>query len=236
MIEVETHCHTVASTHAYSTVIEIAKAAHEKGLKAVAITDHGPMIPDGAHLWHFGNLRCLPPVIEGVRILHGVEANIIDYDGNIDIPEATLKELDWVIASYHNSPGTIEQHTNSYMKLCGNPYIDVIGHSGTDAFKYDYEKVIPVFKQKGKIVEINSHSFEVRAGAQENCKKIALLCKKHRVPVVVSSDAHFCFSVGDVGEALEMLSSIGFPEELILNKSAERIYRWIDNKKNALKK
>ena len=43
------------------------------------------------------------------------------------------------------------------------------------------------------------------------------------MPIVVSSDAHFEAYVGDFGHALEMLSEIDFPEELILNASAERL-------------
>lgn len=59
------HCHTVASTHAYSTVTELARAAAEQRLLAIACTDHGPGAPDAPHLWHFGNMDVLPPSIEG---------------------------------------------------------------------------------------------------------------------------------------------------------------------------
>ena len=47
-ILLDTHTHTLASTHAYSTVLEMAKKASEEGLEAIAITDHAPGIPDGA--------------------------------------------------------------------------------------------------------------------------------------------------------------------------------------------
>ena len=40
-IVADLHVHTVSSGHAYSTVMEIVKVAAQKGLKAVAITDHG---------------------------------------------------------------------------------------------------------------------------------------------------------------------------------------------------
>ena len=94
------HCHTVASGHAYSTVQEIAREASNKGLEMVAITDHGPSMPGGPHCYHFGNLRALPSEIYGVKILKGVEANIIDYDGNIDLPERYLDILDIVCSRF----------------------------------------------------------------------------------------------------------------------------------------
>ena len=81
------HCHTVASTHAYSTVTELARAAAEQRLLAIACTDHGPGAPDAPHLWHFGNMDVLPPSIEGVRVLHGMEANVMDFSGRLDLPE-----------------------------------------------------------------------------------------------------------------------------------------------------
>ena len=51
----DAHAHTVASTHAYSTVEEYFRAAADKGLQLFSITDHGPEMPDSPHPWHFGN-------------------------------------------------------------------------------------------------------------------------------------------------------------------------------------
>lgn len=230
MFEADMHMHTVASDHGYSTVLELAEYAAEVGLKAIAVTDHGPAMEDGAHIWHFGNMRTLPPYIKGVRVLHGAEANITDFSGSLDLNDNIQRELDWVIASFHQpvcAPGTVSDHTEAYLKLAENPYVDVIGHSGSEDYKYDYERLIPVFKAKRKLIEINSHSFGNREGASENCVKIALLCKKFGAPIVVDSDAHSCFSVGDLGRAAEMLDSIDFPEELIVNLKFSRVAEWI---------
>ena len=46
---------------------------------------------------------------------------------------------------------------------------------------------------------------------------------KYEVPIVVDSDSHICYRVGHVEGALEMLEEIGFPEELIINSSMERL-------------
>lgn len=231
----DTHCHTLASDHAYSTVMELAQAARERGLAAIAMTDHGPSMPDAPCAWHFGNIWSLPRRIHDVIVLKGAEANIMDFDGTLDIEPRVLEHtLDWVVASFHGpccAPGTIEDHTRAYLALADNPWVDVIGHSGTEDYKYDYERVIPVFGEKGKIVEINSHSFAVRAGAPENCRQIALLCKKYRVPVAVNSDAHFALEVGELSTALTMLREIDFPEELIINASLKRLAAYIKEKR-----
>ena len=65
------HTHTIASGHAYSTVIEMAKEASKRELKYLGITDHGPEMPGGPHIFHIGNQRVYPETIYGVKILKG---------------------------------------------------------------------------------------------------------------------------------------------------------------------
>lgn len=234
-IEADMHSHTIASDHAFCTVLEMAKYASEQGLKAIAITDHGPKLPDGAHPFHFNNImKNVPEYLYGVRIYRGAEANILDFEGSLDLTPKNLRELEWIIVSFHGpacQPGSVEEHTKAYLKLADNPFVDVIGHSGMDIYKYDYEPVIPVFRDKKKLVEINSHSLTSRIGAPKNCRRIAEICKRCGAPIVVDSDAHICFSLGEVGDALKMLREIDFPPELIMNLKAERMAKWIEGRK-----
>ena len=76
-------------------------------------------------------------------------------------------------------------------------------------------------------MEINSHSFEVRASYIPNCQEIARLCMKYRVPVIVNSDAHFSASVLDCSAGLQMLEDMGFPEKLVVNSSVERFSEYL---------
>ncbi len=84
------HVHTVNSGHAYSTINEYATEAAEKGLELIGMTDHGPAMPGGPHIYHFDNLKIIPDNLHGVEILKGAEANIIGYDGSMDIRDSTL--------------------------------------------------------------------------------------------------------------------------------------------------
>lgn len=221
----DVHCHTIASDHAYSTILELAKAASDSGMEAIAITDHGPDIGDAPHWWHFENLKIVPRNIYGVKILRGIELNILNNKGEVDdLPESLLKKLDIVIASLHRpcyADGDFTDHTGAYMGAVENPYIDIIGHSGTAGFPYDYERVIKRAGELGKLIEINQHSFMTRKSSIENCRKIAELCRDNGTGIVVNSDAHITFDIGDYGDALEMLAEIGFPEKLIMNRSYE---------------
>lgn len=222
-ILVDTHTHTLASTHAYCTVLEMAKAAADKGLEGIAITDHAPELPDAPHEWHFQNLKNIPRELFGVKILYGIEMNICDINGRLDkIDENILSLLDVVNASIHGpayKDCDKKDHTGAYMGVVNNPYVDIICHSGSAAYPYDYEAVIKEAKVKNKLMEINNHSFYVRKASIPNCKKIAELCKKHEVGVVVTSDAHFTTDLGEYGPALDLLKEIDFPEKLIMNRS-----------------
>lgn len=55
--------------------------------------------------------------------------------------------------------------------------------------------------------------------------------KKHGVPVVVGTDAHFATKIGKIDLAMEMLNDIGFPEELILNLDENRFYQYLNSRK-----
>ena len=231
------HTHTLASPHAYSTLTENATAAAALGMIAVACTDHGPKVRDGMHPWHFGNLRILPDRIAGIRHLRGAEVNILDFEGALDLSEERLEALEIVIASMHQGTmpfGTTEEITAAWLAVAANPHVDIIGHCGTPEYAFDYEAVIPVFGQCGKVVEINEGTFRVRRKSLETCGRIAKLCMRHGVRVAVTSDAHYHEHVGRTEQAVALLGEIGFPKELIINSSQEQFEAFLKEKQLAL--
>ena len=88
---VDTHTHTVASGHAYGTVTEMAKAASEAGLRLLAVTDHAPKLPGAPHEMYFRNFKVIDREMFGVKLLMGVELNIIDHRGTVDMEEGLLR-------------------------------------------------------------------------------------------------------------------------------------------------
>lgn len=227
------HTHTLASDHAYSTLLENVSYAKKAGIRVLAMTDHGPGVPDAPELAHLMNVQTIPEELDGVRVLKGVEANIMGFTGCLDVPEHLLKPLDWVVASFHASgcqPGTVEQNTSAYIGAAKNSYVDMIGHSGQTAFPYNYERAVKVFKEYDKVVEINEASFSVRRGCEKNCAEIAKLCKKYGVLISVNSDSHFAPCIGVFPKSIEMLKEIEFPEELILNADYDRLMAHIQKR------
>lgn len=227
------HIHTVASTHGFSTIKEIADEASKKGLKAVAITDHTPASTDGPHVWHFHNLhKAIPREINGVKIIYGAESSIIDHDGSIDFPHEECAALDWIIASFHKdilAPSTYEEHTKMYLKLAENDDIDVIGHCAAVVCPFDYEKCLKKFKECGRLVEINESTI-LWKNTRENYREIIHICKKYEIPVIINTDAHFCTLVGEVGESLKLANELDIPERLVVNADWDRLYSFISDR------
>ena len=236
----DTHCHTVASSHAYSTVMENVAVAKQRNLYALGITDHAVSMPSPPGVWYFENLHAIPKEIDNIKILRGIESNILNSRGDLDLPKTDVFfDLTWVIASIHDvcykDNHDIDSCTEAWLNICKNPVVNVIGHSGSPDYIYNYEKVIPEFGQTGKLVEINNSSFRIRKNSYENCKKIASLCKKYSVPIILSSDAHFCTQIGVFTESLKLLEEINFPEELVINSDITRFDNYLKNYTNYYK-
>ena len=104
------HTHTLSATHAFNTLDEMAAKAAALGYAALAITDHGPAMPDAPHMWHFANQTALPLVLHGVAMMYGAEANVMDTNGGLDFAQSRLRALDWVVASMGTaSPEDVRQ-------------------------------------------------------------------------------------------------------------------------------
>ena len=220
------HTHTLFSAHAFNTATEMINQAHKLGLKAIAITDHGPLMPDSGHEWHFMNKGQLPKKLDDLIIMYGAEVDVVNINGDLDISDYYLKDLDWVVASIHKEiipQLSYEDATELWLNIARNPYVDMIGHCEQVQHTFDFEKVIPVFAENNKVVELNVNSAVVRPTGQKNMFEIAKLCKKHRCRVAVNSDAHSIYKIGQTGNVLQMLESIDFPQELIINASYENL-------------
>ena len=155
-IEADLHCHSIASTHAYSTVKELAESAFENGLKLFALTDHAPEMEDAPHIWHFNNLAVLPRIIKNVIVLKGVEANLKNIDGEIDLSSYDLKCTEWVVVSCHEpviKPGSTEENTKAYLNLIKRySEVDLIGHPTTWKYPVDFNILVKACKEYGDII------------------------------------------------------------------------------------
>ena len=241
-IKTDLHVHSIFTDHAYSTIDENARFASKQGIELIAITDHfGPMFIHNVNsaMFHFNNRIVLPDELYGVRVLRGIEIDIVDHKGTLAfsdlvhpyregemITDYILNKCEFVIASVHQNsdlrPATVAEHTQMYCNALMNPYVDMIGHSGRSGMPYELDEVLKLAKDQGKIIEINNHSFML-GDSNEKCTQIAERCAELGVYIAVNSDAHFAYDIGQYDAARKMLEEIHFPKELIANQSRAKI-------------
>ncbi|MCI8464741.1 MAG: phosphatase [Lachnospiraceae bacterium] len=229
----DTHTHTVASGHAYGTVTEMAKAASEAGLELLAITDHAPKLPGGPHEMYFRNFKVIDKEMFGVEILMGVELNIIDYRGTVDLEENLLKKMDLCIASLHTvclKPGTREENTRALLMAMENSYVRILGHPDDGRYDIDYKAMVKGAKEHGVLIELNNSSLTAgacRRNSVSNLTEILRLCEQYDQEIIVNTDSHFPSSVGRFEEAQSLLERTGFPERLIINTDIKRFRSYL---------
>ncbi|MDR2390654.1 MAG: PHP domain-containing protein, partial [Planctomycetota bacterium] len=223
-VAVDTHTHCVLSGHAWSTLRENAAAAARRGLDGFCLTDHGHAMPGAGPFFLASAQKMLPERVAGVRVFYGVEANITDLKGGMDIDDKSLLSAEFVVASMHDlclTPGTPRENTEAYLGVLRHPAVDVIGHMDDRRTPSEFVTVIREAGRLGKLIEINNNSLLIRKGSRERVEEMARLCGELNVEVAVASDAHFDEMIGAVEPALELLGRIGFPDRLVINRDME---------------
>lgn len=233
----DTHSHTLASGHSYSTIREMALAAAERGLELLGITEHAPKMPGSCHELYFSNLRVVQRNMCGVELLLGAELNILDFNGRVDLPQSALEKLDITIASMHPPCirfGTKEQNTAAYLKAMENPFINIIGHPDDTRYPVDFEALVLGAKEHHVLLELNDTSLSPNSSRRdpiENDIRMLEACRRYNVPIVVGSDAHIDSAVGNHEFAEKLLSEMDFPEELVVNRSVEELKSFVNKYK-----
>ena len=221
----DVHCHTNASSHAYSSIEENLARAKEIGLQLVGISDHGPAMSDSPPLSYFEEILKLPSIICGMPWLKGAEANIIDCNGELDIPGEILSVLDFCIASIHSSlflPGDADCNTAAIIDVMNNPNVQIIGHLGDVRVPVNIEPIVAAAKKTGTIIEINNKSLipdTKRYDGGAAIWEILQHCKKYGTAIIAGSDSHIANNVGRLNLAKDLIKRSGIDESQVMNTS-----------------
>lgn len=227
------HIHSKNSRffHGKNTIEEIATIANELGLKEIAITDHG-----FSHMCRtsYEKMKHAREKINEinekstVRVLLGIEADIISEDGTIDVDERTLDLLDILIVGYHKMIKTdfagyfggqskkqeaIDKCTNAFVNAINKYPVTIVSHLDS-ILKTDLYKIGVACEEKGVLVEINNR--HLTWGEDQINDLLASGCS-----FVVSSDAHKGSEIGKVDRAFKFIKDNNIPTELISNVEFE---------------
>jgi DNA polymerase (family 10) len=184
----EMHCHSSWSTDAKNTIEEMARAAKSRGYRFLCLTDHSHYLRDGRLEAQWAEIAAVNELVKPFRVLRGIEANI-RANGELDIADDVLRELDWVIASLHTSFD--RSPTERILGAMDNPHVDCIGHlTGRRLLKregaaVDVERVVERAVETATALEINS-----QADRLDMRDTHARLAGEAGVRIPVTTDAH----------------------------------------------
>jgi len=182
------HTHTHWSQDGKSTLEQMVTAAVARGYEYYAITDHSHYLREGRLAAQLDEIEKMRAKFPTLRILAGVEANIRS-NGEVDVPEAELALLDWVVASVHNAPEN--RPTERVLEAMDNPYVDCIGHLTGRRIRtrgprdVSVERVIEKALEVGCLLEINGQPDRLDLRDVH-----ARAAKEAGLKLVVTSDSH----------------------------------------------
>jgi len=229
----------MASGHAYSTLMENITCAKEKNLLFMGISEHAPALEDAPKETWFRNLKVVHNDWGDLKVLRGAELNILNEYGDADLCDETLSLLHYCIASLHYPvfpKNKLSRCTDAAIAAMSNPSVFILGHPDDDLMPLDYEALTLAAKFHHVALEVNNSSLcpgSFRQGAAGNYYRMLALARKLEVPVIVSSDSHICYDIGNFARASALLAELSFPEELVVNSSAKRFAEFWECRKIA---
>jgi DNA polymerase (family 10) len=192
----DVHMHSKASDGRES-IETMARAARERGLEYIAITDHSKSLAmangldDARVLKHAAHIRELSRSLDGMTVLAGIECDILP-DGSLDLADETLAQLDVVVASVHSAFNqSAEEMTARMIRAVSHPLVDIIGHPTgrmilrREPYRLDVEALIDAAAHHGVALEMNSQTHRLDLNDVH-----ARRATERGVKLVISSDAH----------------------------------------------
>jgi DNA polymerase (family 10) len=192
----EVHMHTV-ETDGRCTIDEMAQAARERGYQYIAITDHSKNLAfangldDKRAVEHIARIRAANEQTEGITIMAGIEVDILA-DGELDLSDPVLEQMDVVVASVHSAFNQEPQHmTDRLLRAIDNKNVSILGHPTgrlllrRDAYPFDMDAILKAALKNKVAMELNAYPDRL------DLNDVHLRMARERgVKIVINTDAH----------------------------------------------
>ena len=236
MLKTDLHTHSIASGHALNTVYEMVREAKDRGMDLIGIVEHGPSMEGAPHEGYFWVSNQLDELY-GVRVLLGVEANILNEGGEIDLNGELLAKQRVVIAGLHSRTpygnNSLESNTRALVSAMQNPLVQIISHPYRTDFPVDIERVFQEAYKTKTLLEINNQVFTQQSsqeGFLEAYKRLTDLSRKYGYPLIAGSDAHIAKKIGEDSAIVAVCEEIGLTPNMLLNNYREELIKWMKKK------
>jgi putative hydrolase len=233
VLKVDLHSHSLFSGCGLHTILEMLTYAKSVGLKALAITDHGFAL--GRHVSTLFFDRLSPELVKGIRLVKGLESNVLDETGSIDFPVKYLHFTDIVLLGLHQNLDSLPKKTDYtdllLLALKKNPYIDVITHLNDPAFPVDFDRIAAAAKLSGMAIEFNNSKVLYKRVPNDITIRLIKACKRAGCRVAVNSDAHALQEIGLDSSVRPLIEKASFPKQLIVNETPRRAFDFIEERR-----
>ena len=248
---IDLHIHTNLSSDSDNQLEKVAGEAKRKGLRVIGITNHIPELP--GFIW-YNKIEALYKLKEkakklekakGVKILIGVEATIMDYNGTLTLPDSFLKECDIVIAAVHRchmgfstkKDYLVPQDTlarfhyaipDYYKQMLGalkNPYVDTVAHpmwaltqmlSKTEDRELIFKNFPDIYREDiAKSAKKQNKAIELNSIGLPDDAFLRII-KDNKTKITIGSDAHKLSDVGEISWQLAKIKEFGFTNKDML--------------------
>lgn len=236
MLTVDFHSHTLFSKCGLHTIVEMLTEAKARGLAALAITDHGPKLEGGPPTTFWDRLE---NPVDGIRLLKGLECNIVSDDGNIDFPQQMLNCADIILLGLHPHlpAGKTHAHNTALLlrALVKNPFVDIVTHPEDLQYPLDFKTLAEFAGERGLALECNNSKVLNNRVPPERMKEFLDACRRAGCLIAVNSDAHALGEVGLDESVRPLLQEVGFPPGLIVNETAESAFAFVEERRKVKK-
>ncbi len=227
----EVHMHTV-ETDGKCTIEEMAEAAKERGYKYIAITDHSKNLAfangldDKRAVQHIARIHAANEQIKGITIMAGIEVDILS-DGELDLSDSVLEQMDVVVASVHSAfSQEPQQMTDRLLRALSNKNVSILGHPTgrlllrRDAYPFDMEAVLKAARQNKVAMELNSYPDRL------DLNDVHLRMARERgVRIVINTDAHHTSHFENIKYGILQARRAWLTPKDVLNTLPEKEFR-----------
>jgi putative hydrolase len=202
------------------------------GMKGFAVTDHGTTLGGRLNSVFFERFVSPDPA---VKIFKGVECNLLDETGTIDIPTPYLPFLDIVLLGIHSN---IKKgyDKNRYTEILvnaleKNSMVDIVTHPNDPNYPIDYRTLAQAAAVHGVAVELNNSKIHYARSSASEALRLLEACKECSCQIAVSSDTHAIHELGDDSDVAPLLQKVNFTDELIVNRTAAAAFDFIEKRR-----
>jgi putative hydrolase len=237
MLTVDLHVHSLFSSCGLHTILELLDQGRRTGLAAMAITDHGLAVGNGRLTSvFFERFKC---PYDGLKLYKGIELNLLDENGAIDIIWEFMPFIDILLLGVHpNLPphGSREHYTTM---LCAaidkNPFVDIITHPNDPAYPLDYLRLAKKAKEYGIALELNNSKILYNRSTIEDTLDLIAACKQAGCLMAVNSDTHALHELGSDEAVRPLLDRARFPADRIVNRDFDSAASFIEGRRGLKK-